>query len=212
MSEQERMPTPEEVEKAMIEKELQEQKDLGIYAQYFQLYIHRFNNQMKFMSKKEIIRLVGSLVGSEYNDSKEVSKVLAFASKLNVNSLLRSIRNALEEGLERNKEDIKQCSKDESKFYNLLNGLLSNKYIKSIHGVNQKNPPKTIEDVVKPTHDSKEFNSRKQVEKDSYSTANMLLYTKAMMVNYTVLEYLDENATELNQIQEKKDGTDTKET
>jgi len=196
------LPSPEQVEKELIDRELAAQKSLGVYAEFFHLYIHRFNNQIKFMSKKDLIRLLGSLVRSEYNDSKDVSKVLGLANKLNLNSILRSLTNVFEEGLERTKEEIKQFSKDEEAFFNLFNALYSNKYIKAIQNVDPNVPPKTIDDVLKPPHEMKEFNKRKKVEKDAYATANMLLYTKAMMVNYTVVEYMQNN-----DLEEKKDGT-----
>jgi hypothetical protein len=199
------LPTPEQVEKELIDRELAAQKSLGIYAEFFHLYIHRFNNQIKFMSKKDLIRLLGSLVRSEYNDSKDVSKVLGLANKLNLNSILRSLTNVFEEGLERTKEEIKQFSKDEEAFFNLFNALYSNKYIKAIQNVDHNVPPKTIDDVLKPPHEMKEFNKRKKVEKDAYATANMLLYTKAMMVNYTVVEYMQNNDLEGKENGTKKD-------
>lgn len=196
---EETLPTPEQVEETLIERELQAQKNLGVYAEFFQLYIVRFNNQVLHMDKKDILRLINTLVGSEYNDSKDVNKLLVFARNLNVKSLVRSLRNAFEEGLEREKADIKQFSKSEEKFFNLLNGLLSNKYIKSIQNVDRNTPPKVIEEVVKHLHDQKEFNKRKQVEKDAFATGNMLLYTKAMMVSYSVIEYMQENELKLEE-------------
>lgn len=210
MSEAEKVLTPEEVEKVMIERDVQSQKSLSVYAEFFHLYIHRFNNQMKFMSKKDLVRLLSSIVTSEFNEQTEVSKVLSFANKLNTNSILRSITNVFEEGLERTKDEVKQFSEHETNFYNLLSALVSNKYIKSIQNVNPEEPPKVIDDVIKPPHNMKEFNKRKKVEKDAYSTANMLLYTKAMMVNYTVLEYIQENAVELNTDEKKEEVNGTK--
>jgi hypothetical protein len=191
--------TPEEVEKELVDRELAAQKSLGVYAEFFHLYIHRFNNQIKFMSKKDLLRLLRSLTRSEYNNIEDVAKLLSIANRLNISSITRSLTNAFEEGLERTKEEIKQRSKQEELFFNLLNGLISNKYIKSIQNVNPNEAPKTIDDVIKPPHDKNEFNKRKKVEKDSYATANMLLYTKAMMVNYTVLEYMQNNELEGNE-------------
>jgi hypothetical protein len=190
--------TPEQIEKEMIERELQAQKNLSVYAEFFQLYTPRFSNQVKFMNKKDLLRLIESLVGSEYNETSEVNKLYTYAKSLNINSILRSLLNAFQEGLEKSKEDIKQFSKNEVKFFNLLNALLSNKYIKSIQNVDPNQPPKVIDEVIKHIHSKTEFNKRKKVEKDAFATANMLLYTKAMMVNYTVLEYMQENAVELN--------------
>jgi hypothetical protein len=199
MSETELVLTPEQVEAEMIERELQAQKNLGTYAEFFKLYIPRFNNQMQFMEKKDLMRLINSLVGSEYNDQKDVNRLNTLSKSLNLNSLIRSLRNALEEGLERKKEDIKQQSTSETKFFNLLNALLTNKYIKSIQSVDPDVPPKVIEEVTKHTHNMKEFNKRKQVEKDAFATGNMLLYTKAMMVSYTVIEYMQENELKLEE-------------
>src|ERR1019366_7542335 len=168
--------TPAQIEQEMIDRELQAQKNLGVYAEFFKLYIPRFNNQMQFMEKKDLLRLINSLVGSEFNDSKDINRLNSLAKNLNNNSILRSLRNAFEEGLERSKEDVKQFSKNEQKFFNLLNGLLSNKYIKSIQTVDKDVPPKVIEDVIRHNHNVKDFNKRKKVEKDAFSTANMLLY------------------------------------
>jgi hypothetical protein len=191
--------TPEQVEAEMLEREALLQKNLGVYAEFFQLYIVRFNNQALAMDKKGLLRLIDSLVGSEFNDSKDISKLLGYAKNLNVKSLLRSVRNAFEEGLEREKVDIKQYSKSEEKFFTLFSSLLSNKYIRSIQSVDRDVPPKVIEEVVKHTHDLKEFNKREKVEKDAFSTGNMLMYTKSMMVNYTVIEYMQENELKLNE-------------
>jgi hypothetical protein len=191
--------TPEQVEAEMVERELLLQKNLGVYAEFFQLYIVRFNNQALMIDKKGLLRLIASLTGSEFNDSKDLNKVLVYAKNLNVKSILRSLRNAFEEGLEREKEDIIQCSKSETKFFNLLKDLLANKYIKSIQSVDRDVPPKVIEEVVKHTHNVTEFNKRKKVEKDAFSTGNMLMYTKSMMVNYTVIEYLQENELKLKE-------------
>lgn len=191
--------TPEQVEAEMIEREALLQKNLGVYAEFFQLYIVRFNNQALAMDKKGLLRLIDSLVGSEFNDSKDISKVLSYAKNLNVKSILRSLRNAFEEGLEREKADIKQYSKSEEKFFSLFSSLLSNKYIRSIQSVDRDVPPKVIEEVIKHTHDQKEFNKRQRVEKDAFATGNMLMYTKSMMVSYTVIEYMQENELKLNE-------------
>jgi len=41
--------------------------------------------------------------------------------------------------------------------------------------------------VIKHSYDEKEFNKRKDVEKDSFSTGNRLLLVKTLLIQYTIL-------------------------
>jgi len=200
MSEQ-REPTPLEVEKAMIDRELAEQKSLNTNAEFFYLYIHRFNEQIKFMSKKDMLRLIRSLAGSDLNKSEDLSRLDALGNGLNLGSIKRTLINVLEQYMEKDAKDIRQFSPKEKSYFKLLDELFANKYVTSILQIKPDQEIKTIEDVIKTTHDPKEFNKRKQVEKDAFATANQLLYTKMALIQHTLIQHLEneekkENGTE----------------
>jgi len=201
MSEQEKLPTPEEVERVMLERETQAEKSLNTNAEFFYLYIHRFNEQIKHMSKKDMLRLIGSLIGSEHNTPEDTSTALKLGTSLNLKSIVRTLVNVLEQYMEKDTKDIKQFSAKETKFFKALDELLANKYVTSILSIKPEQEVKTIEDVIKTTHDPKEFNKRKQVEKDSFATANQLLYTKMALIQHTLIQYITE--------EEKKDGKES---
>lgn len=198
MSEQEKLPTPEEVERIMLEREAQNEKSLNTNAEFFYLYIHRFNEQIKHMSKKDMLRLISSLVGSIHNKPEDISKALKLGSDLNLKSVVRTLVNVLEQYMEKDAKDVKQFSPRETKFFKALDELLANKYVTSILSVKPEQEIKTIEDVIITTHDTKEFNKRKQVEKDAFATANQLLYTKMALIQHTLIQYITE--------EEKKNG------
>jgi hypothetical protein len=200
MSDELKLPTPEEVEKIMIEKELASQKALNTNAEFFYLYIHRFNEQLKFMSKKDTLRLIGSLIGSPYNKSDDTSKALAIGNRLNLSSIKRTLINVLEQYMEKDVKDVKQFSSQETTFFKLLDELFANKYVTSILAIKPDQEIKIIDDVIKTTHDVKEFNKRKTVEKDAFATANQLLYTKMALIQHTLIQYLEN--------EEKKNGTE----
>lgn len=190
MSEQ-REPTPQEVEQIMIDRELAHEKALNTNAEFFYLYIHRFNEQIKFMSKKNMLRLIASLAGSPLNKSEDTAKALAIGNKLNLNSIKRTLINVLEQYMEKDTKDIKQFSPQEKLFFKLLDELFANKYVTSILSIKPDQEIKTIEDVIKSTHDPKEFNRRKKVEKDAFATANQLLYTKMALIQHTLIQHLE---------------------
>lgn len=192
MTEEIKIPSPAEIERIMIEKSLQEERDLDGLAQFFYLYIHRFQEQIKFMSKKQLIKLMNSLVGSEYNDEVSLKRANFLAKGLNTNSLIRTIGNSVESPLQ--DEKLQQFSKKEKELFHLLETLLAEKYVKSIENLDKENPPKTVQEAIKHLHNEKEFNKRSAVEKDSFATANQLLYTKTVMSQKVILEYLEQEA------------------
>lgn len=186
--------TPEQIESEMIKRELETQKALDGYATFFYMYIQRFKEQIKMMSKKQLITLVVTLSGSEVNNEK-LKSLKRVALILNLKSLVRTISNVIENPL--NESDIKTFSKDEKKFFDLLENLLAEKYISAIESVKDATSDLTIKDVVKHNYNEKEFNKRDKLEKDAFATGNQLLFGKFTMIRFTMLEELDKMSTDL---------------
>jgi hypothetical protein len=211
MSDQEQtvIPSAAEVETELLRRDAETAKALDGYAQFFMLYITRFKEQLKFMSKKELIKLIISLSDSEFSDKDDVSLMIRTANSLNLKSLIRTIGNAVEAPL--NEDAIKQFSKKEKQLFNILEDLFAQKYVGSISASTKKHydnkdlpAPRVVTEVVNTTHDEKEFNKRKQVEKDAYSTANQLLLVKTLMAQDVIIEHLDSNSEEIKSKEEMK--------
>lgn len=182
---------PQEIEKLILEKDAKTAKEtnpLDSHASFFHLYIFRFKQQVKMMSKKQLIKLVESLVGSEYNKNSEVNQLLNKLNNLNLNSVIRVINNVVEFPL--NEKEVKLMSLKEKNAFALMDSLIAEKYVASLEQIKDVSQVKTIQDVVKHSHKEKEFNKRSQVEKDAFATGNQLLGTKTLLIQYTVLEQL----------------------
>lgn len=180
--------TSEQIESEMVKREFETQKALDGYAQFFYLYIQRFKEQIKMMSKKQLITLVITLSGSEVNNEK-LKDLKRAALNLNLKSLVRTVSNVIENPL--NVSDIKTFSRDEKKFFDLLETLLAEKYISAIENVKDPKADLTITDIVKHNINAKEFNKRNKLEKDAFATGNQLLFGKFTMIRFTMLEELD---------------------
>ena len=184
-----KIPTGSQVEEIMLEKDkIADSKadPLDSHATFFYMYMFRFKQQIKLMSKKELIKLMDSLVGSEFTSTTEVSKLLSLTNGLNLNSIIRVITNAVEFPL--NETAIKSMSKKEKKTFELMDGLLAEKYVTCLEKLEDPKNVKVISDIIKHTHNDKEFNKRKDVEKDAFATANQLICSKTLLIQYTVLE------------------------
>src|SRR6185436_13867784 len=103
--------TPEQVEAEMLKREEETAKALDGYAQFFYMYIHRFQEQIKLMSKKQLITLMMSLSDSEVNKEEKLKALKRTALNLNLKSLIRTISNVIENPL--NDSAIKTFSKEE---------------------------------------------------------------------------------------------------
>lgn len=184
-----KIPTASEVEEVMLEKDkVAESKHdpLDSHATFFYMYMFRFKQQIKFMAKKELIRLMDSLVGSEFVKKEDISQLLNITATLNNGSILRVIKNAVEFPL--NEKEIKSMSKKEKKAFDLMDGLLAEKYVTCLEKLENPKDVKVISDIIKHSHNEKEFNKRKDVEKDAFATANQLICSKTLLIQYTVLE------------------------
>ena len=200
-----KIPTGSEVEQIMIDKDkMSESKadPLDSHATFFYLYMFRFKQQIKLMNKKELVRLIDSLVGSEFIKLADKNLLLSLANSLNTNSIVRVITNAVEFPL--NETAIKSMSKKEKKAFELMDGLLANKYVSSLEKLEDPKSVKVISDIIKHAHDEKEFNKRKDVEKDAFATANQLICSKTLLIQYTVLEQVK---IEEDKKKEEIDGT-----
>lgn len=197
----ERLPTPEEVEKIMIQRELETNKALDGRAQLFALYMPRLKGQLNFMSKKQLVTLTTDLCKSEHTKNEDINRALNLTKNLNLNSLIRTIGNVIESPL--HEHVIKQMSKTEKKLFDELEELFAQKYVTYVMNY-VNNPPKeetttprAIEELVTYLPEKKAFDKREKVEKDAFATANQILLTKTLMMQHTLLEYLNENAKEV---------------
>lgn len=189
-------PTPDQVEQAMVQKELKAQSaaldPLDTHAQLFYFFNPRFQNTISFLSKKQLILLMGTLAGSEHNKVEDVSKIYKLASKFTLKSLARVVRSAIDHPL----EEITLHGKQEEKLFQLFDSLLANKYYTCIQkGMEKKEADpesvKQIEDVILHTHNIKEFNKRIHAEKDAFAIGNKLLASKFLMMLTTHLREME---------------------
>jgi len=183
-----RIPTGSEVEKVMIDKDKEldsKTNPLDALATFFFLYMPRFKSQTSLMSKKELIKLINTLVGSEYVKKEEVNKLLTLVGGLNTSSVLRVLKNSIEFPL--NEKEVKSMSSKEKKVFNLLENIFADKYVSEIENIKDVKDIDTMANVIKHSFDEKEFNKRKDVEKDSFSTGNRLLLVKTLLIQYTIL-------------------------
>lgn len=196
----------------MIDKEIAAQKaavdPLDTHATLFYLFNPRFQSTLNFLSKKQLIRLIETLAGSKHNDPKDLTKIGKVGNILNLKGIARVLKAAVEFPLEDKKlESI--TSKSELRFFELFNGLLTNKYFSDIKEASERlnNDPElkiTVEEMVFHTFDQKEFDKREFAEKDAFAIGNKLLTSKFLMMHVTEQEELARIQKEVEK--EKKDG------
>lgn len=186
----EKLPSAEQVEAVMLEKEKTSKVSaLDTHAQFIYLYLFRFKQQLNMMSKKELIRLINSLVGSEFNKEIEIKRLLRLIDGLNLNSIHRALINVVEFPL--NEKEIKSMSKKEKEAFDLMDSLIAEKYISCLEAAHGNIDEKTtVQDIIKHLFDEKEFKKRKNVEKDAFATANQLICSKTLLIQHTVLEQI----------------------
>lgn len=190
-----KLPTPDQIETGMIQKELASQKQeanpLDTHAQLFFLYNPRFQSQLQFMSNKQLLNLAQSLTGSEHNKIEDVGYISTLGKTINKKGLIRTIGAVIEHPL--SDTLVKLMNKKEQTLFHLIDELLINKYMTCIQkGMEKRHAGdesiKLIEDVIIHTLNMKEFNGRSQVEKDAFATGNKLLCSKFLMMLVTYLE------------------------
>lgn len=197
MSDEVLIPTPDQIEQGMVQKELASQKKednpLDAHAQLFYLYTPRFQSQLQFMSSKQLVLLAQTLAGSEHNKLEDVSFIANVSKGINKKGLLRTISAVIEHPLSNDK--IKLMDKKEQKLFHLFDDLLTNKYMTCIKDGMEKlstdsESVKQVEDVILHTTDTQSpgFTKRAQVEKDAFATGNKLLASKFLMMLCTYLE------------------------
>jgi hypothetical protein len=192
------IPTPDQVEKVMIEKELKaqqaQQDPLDTHATLFYLFNPRFQNTLDFLSEKQLIKLVQTLAGSKHNKQEDLNKIAKVGNILNLKGLIRVIKAAVEFPLE-SKTLNSITRKSELKFFELFNGLLTNKYFSDIKEAGERltaDPELkiTVEEMVFHTFNKKEFDKRSMPEKDAFAIGNKLLTSKFLMMHVTEQEEL----------------------
>lgn len=192
------LPTPDQVEKVLIEKEIAAQKKnidpLDTHATLFYLFNPRFQNTLQFLSKKQLVKLIETLAGSKHNDPKDLNKINKIGNILNLKGIARVLKAVVEFPLE-DQTLSSITNKSELRFFELFNGLLTNKYFSDIKVAGEKmtNDPNlqmTVEDMVMHTHNLKEFEKRSHAEKDAFAIGNKLLTSKFLMMHVTEQEEL----------------------
>lgn len=164
------------------------------------------------MSKKQLIRLAETLVGSSYNKQEDVDNLSKLANTLNKNGVLRVVGSVIEHPL--NEAPFKFMSNKERKMFDIFDGLLVNKYFSCFATATEKfekdkEQIKQLEDVVIHNYNESEFNRRKMIEKDSFAQAAKLLASKFLMIMVTGLETAKEGDMqefEKNQLEAKGDN------
>lgn len=187
---------------------------LDVHAAMFKYYNPRFQGQLNWMSKKEIVKLAMDVAGCEFNKNEDINKIAAFSKDLGLKALQRVIGGVVEHPLA--DIDLKLTVELEKKLFILLDSLLTNKYYNfQVRGLElqKENPDKKLElnDIVVHNLDmnSKEFQKLKKVQKDAFITANNLLHSKFWMMRITHDQYLEahpEILEELNKLKEKNNG------
>ena len=186
------LPTPDQVEKVMIEKELaaaNEPDPLDTHATLFSLFTPRFENTVNMFSKKQAIRLMTTLSGSVHNPKDDVNKISKLSNTLNLKGILRVLCAGIEFPLENKNMDNLKAGMEE-KLFELFNGLLTNKYMNDIKIANERLHEKPdlmlqVEDVITHVHNLTEFNKRDLKEKDAFAIGNKLLASKFLMMYET---------------------------
>lgn len=189
-------PTPDQVEQAMVQKELKARNaaadPLDTHAQMFYFFNPRFQSTVAFLSKKQLINLMLTLAGSEFNKSEDVSKIVKLASTFSLKSLARVVKSTIDHPL----EEITLHGKQEEKLFQLFDSLLANKYYTCIQkGMEKKESDpesvKQIEDVILHNYDIKAFEKRIYAEKDAFAIGNKLLASKFLMMLTTHLREIE---------------------
>lgn len=197
-NQQANLPTPDQVEKVLIDKEIASQKanvdPLDTHATLFYLFNPRFQNTLQFLSKKQLIKLIQTLAGSKHNDPKDLNKIDKIGNIINLKGIARVLKAVVEFPLE-DATLVSITNKSELRFFELFNGLLTNKYFSDIKEAGEKmtNDPKlqmTVEEMVMHTHNLKDFNKRSHAEKDAFAIGNKLLTSKFLMMHVTEQEEL----------------------
>lgn len=208
------IPTADQIEQGMIEKELQAQQavqdPLDTHATLFYMFNPRFQSTVEFLSKKQLIKLIETLAGSKHNKVEDTNKIAKSGNILNLKGIVRVLKAAVEFPLEQARlESI--TNKSELKFFELFNGLLTNKYFSDIKDCGERldaDPELrvTVEDMILHTHDLKEFNKRAIAEKDAFAIGNKLLTSKFLMMHVTEQEELARLQKEQIEKKEKEDS------
>lgn len=156
-------------------------------AAMFKFFIPRFKGQLNNMSKKQIIKMTLDLCSSEFNQQSDVNKIIPISKDLGLNALIKVVAAAIESPLF--EVDVSFPFKNESNLFQLIDGLLTNKYFSCLKRAKEEqieNPEKKVEIENLIAHnvniESKEFKKREKVEKDGFFTGNKLLFSKFYMM------------------------------
>jgi len=182
----------------MLQKELatktEEANPLDTHAQLFYIFNPRFQSTLSFLSKKQLVTLIQTLAGSPNNKTEDISKISKIANIVNLKGIVRVLKSAIEFPLESERlESI--TNKQEIRFFELLNGLLTNKYYADIKVAldNLRADPKLmlqVEDVIMHTYDKPAFDKRELAEKNAFAYGNKLLASKFLMMGATQQEVM----------------------
>lgn len=176
--------TPFEFEQKLLERETQESDPLDVHSAMLKFYLPRFQGQINHLSKKEFQNLMVNLAGSEFNDRKDVNKVIVLSNGLNVKAINRVVFSVIKSPFL--EEDFSLLSEKEEKLFRLFDDLLTNKYYSCLKDYLNKPADQRNEDEIFIAHlvdtNAKEFQRRSAAEKDAFNTGDQLLISKYLMI------------------------------
>lgn len=198
---------PREYEQKLLDLENNPNKNepLDVHAAMFGYYNPRFQGQLNFMSKKQILNLAMDLAGSSYNEKVDVNKIITMSKDLGLSALKRVIAGVIENPLA--EKELRLTNEKEQKLFVLFDSLLTNKYYNCISkGLEDQGKDfekkLELEDFI--VHNintnDKSFQKREKVEKDGFFTGNKLLCSKFLMMMITQQKYLEENPKVLEEL------------
>jgi hypothetical protein len=209
--------TQDEYEKRLLEIEADKTSDpLDVHAGLFKYYNPRFQGQLNYMSKKQILNLATSLAGSKNNAQSDVNKIITMSKDIGLNALRKIVAGTIEHPLA--KVDLTLPIEKEAKLFVLFDSLLTNKYYTCIkNGLEEQklNPERKIELEDFITHsidlNSREFKKREKVEKDGFFTGNKLLCSKTIMWLVIQNEYLAKQTQSMVELNHSNNEVNEKE-
>lgn len=208
--------TPQEYEQKLLDLEANPTKNdpMDVHAAMFKYYNPRFQGQLNFMSKKQILQLASDLVGSSYNQKADINKIITLSKDLGISALKRVVAGVVENPLA--EVELSLTNDKEKRLFTLFDSLLTNKYFNCIQtGLQEqaKNPEikHELEDFIIHTLDlnSSDFKKREKQEKDGFFTGNKLLCSKYIMLMVSQNEYMKahpELLEEMKKLKEKENG------
>jgi len=191
--------TPEEYEKKALSHEGSDHP-MNAHAFYFHVYSERMKQELRDLSKKELLVILKMLAQSKYSQKEHITKLLKLGDGLNLNSISRTINNVVQSPL--NDEPVTTQSNKEMDFFVVMSDLFMLKYRKSLDDFDNTKTAYTNDDIVEHLHTEKEFKKLNDKQQSLFNVINQVLFSKTVMMKYTEEEFLKKLAEE----KEKENG------